>query len=112
KSLGTQKKQDFRPKDGELESLQTQTCQGICTFLAKATQYASRAIDGQNAEKFYSELALAILRLLLEHFKKFQVNATGGLMVAQDTAKYVATMREWPLIKEVATAVDILTEIG
>ncbi|KFH44524.1 Exocyst complex component-like protein [Hapsidospora chrysogenum ATCC 11550] len=112
KSLGTQKKQDFRPKDGELESLQTQTCQGICTFLAKATRQASRAIDGQNAEKFYSELALAILRLLLEHFKKFQVNATGGLMVAQDTAKYVATMREWPLIKEVATAVDILTEIG
>ncbi|KAL6869034.1 Exocyst complex component 5 [Amphichorda felina] len=112
KSLGTQKKQDFRPKDGELESLQTQTCLGICTFLAKATRQASQAIDGQNAEKFYSELALAILRLLLEHFKKFQVNATGGLMVAQDTAKYVATMREWPLLKDVAVAVDLLTEIG
>lgn len=112
KSLGTQKKQDFRPKDGELESLQTQTCLGICTFLSKASRQASRAIDGQNAEKFYSELALAILRLLLEHFKKFQVNATGGLMVAQDTAKYVATMREWPLLKDVTVAVDLLTEIG
>ena len=112
KSLGTQKKQDFRPKDGELESLQTQTCLGICTFLSKASRQASQAIDGQNAEKFYSELALAILRLLLEHFKKFQVNATGGLMVAQDTAKYVATMREWPLLKDVAAATDLLTEIG
>ena len=33
-------------------------------------------------------------------------------MVTQDIAKYVATMRTWPLIKEVATAVELLTEIG
>lgn len=112
KSLGTQKKQDFRPKDGELESLQTQTCLGICTFLARASRNASKAIDGQNAEKFFSELALAILKLLFDHFKKFQVNATGGLMVTQDIAKYVATMREWPMLKEVGVAVELLTEIG
>jgi exocyst complex component 5 len=112
KSLNNQKKQDFRPRDGELESLQTPTCQSICTFLARATQSTGKAIDGQNAEKFYSELALSLLKLLFDHFKKFQVNATGGLMVTQDIAKYVATMRTWPLIKEVATAVELLTEIG
>ncbi|KAF4122641.1 exocyst complex component 5 [Geosmithia morbida] len=112
KLLSSQKKQDFRPKDGELESLQTPTCLSICTFLARASRQASQAIDGQNADKFFSELALAILRLLLEHLKKFQVNATGGLMVAQDTAKYLSTMREWPLIREVGTSVELLTEIG
>lgn len=112
KLLGSQKKQDFRPKDGELESLQTSTCLTICTFLGRASSQASRAVDGQNAEKFFSELALAIIKLLFDHFKKFQVNATGGLMVTQDIAKYVSTMREWTLGKDVASAVELLTEIG
>ncbi|KAM5356213.1 hypothetical protein ACJ41O_002859 [Fusarium nematophilum] len=112
KSLGGQKKQDFRPRDGELESLQTVTCLGICTFLGRGHRLARQAIDGQNAEKFFSELALVIMKLLFEHFKKFQVNATGGLMVTQDIAKYVSTMREWALTKEVGTAVEMLTEIG
>ncbi|KAF4975312.1 hypothetical protein FZEAL_7877 [Fusarium zealandicum] len=112
KSLGGQKKHDFRPRDGELDSLQTTTCLGICTFLGRAHRLTRQAIDGQNAEKYFSELALAILKLLFDHFKKFQVNATGGLMVTQDIAKYVSTMREWSLTKEVGTAVEMLTEIG
>ena len=112
KSLGNQKKADFRPRDGELESLQTATCLGICTFLGRASKHVKSAIDGQNAEKFSSELALALIKLLFDHFKKFQVNATGGLMVTQDIAKYVGTMREWPLARDVLTAVEMLTEIG
>ncbi|KAL2685065.1 hypothetical protein Neosp_006160 [[Neocosmospora] mangrovei] len=112
KSLGGQKKQDFRPRDGELDSLQTATCLSICTFLGRAQRLARQAVDGQNAEKFFSELALVTLKLLFEHFKKFQVNATGGLMVTQDIAKYVSTMREWPLTKEVGSTVEMLTEIG
>ncbi|KOS22013.1 Exocyst complex component SEC10 [Escovopsis weberi] len=112
KLLGAQKKQDFRPKDGELESLQTLTCLSICTFLTRSGKLASQAIDGHNAEKFFSEVALVVHRLLFDHFKKFQVNATGGLMVTQDIAKYVATLRDWPLSKDVATMVEMLTEIG
>ncbi|PHH65476.1 hypothetical protein CDD81_2256 [Ophiocordyceps australis] len=112
KSLGGQKKQDFRPRDAELESLQTPTCLAICTFLGRVSKQASMAVDGQNAEKLFSELALAIHQLLFDHFKKFQVNATGGLMVTQDIAKYVATMRDWPLSKDVASAVELLTELG
>lgn len=112
KSLGTQKKQDFRPKDGELESLQTATCLHICQFLARASQLASLAIDGHNAEKFFSELGLVLHSHLFDHFKRFQVNATGGLMVTQDIAKYVATLRAWPLAKDVETAIEMLTEIG
>ncbi|KAL6878700.1 exocyst complex component Sec10-like protein [Trichoderma novae-zelandiae] len=112
KSLGTQKKQDFRPKDGELESLQTATCLHICTFLARASQQAMQAIDGHNADKFFSELGQVLHSQLFEHFKRFQVNATGGLMVTQDIAKYVATLRAWPLAKDVETAIEMLTEIG
>ncbi|KAM3539775.1 hypothetical protein ARSEF1564_007305 [Beauveria bassiana] len=112
KTLGGQKKQDFRPKDLELESLQTPTCLAICNFLGRAEKHASAAIDGPNLEKFLSELATELHRLLFDHFKKFQVNATGGLMVTQDIAKYVSMMRDWPLAKDIGLAVELLTEIG
>ncbi|OAQ95903.1 hypothetical protein LLEC1_07104 [Akanthomyces lecanii] len=112
KTLSGQKKQDFRPKDVELESLQTPTCLTICNFLGRAEKHASAAIDGQNAEKFFSELATELHRLLFEHFKKFHVNATGGLMVTQDIAKYVSIVRDWPLAKDIGLAIELLTEIG
>ncbi|KAM0329856.1 hypothetical protein ACHAQA_004021 [Verticillium albo-atrum] len=113
RSLASQKKLDFRPRDGELDSLQTATCLQISTFLARAARQVAQAVDGQNMEVFASELALAVLKLLFEHFKKFQVNATGGLMVAQDISKYAATLKAFgSLTKEVEVSVELLTEVG
>ncbi|KAK0669396.1 exocyst complex component Sec10-like protein [Cercophora samala] len=117
KLLSQQKKMDFRPKDDDLEglvdTLQTAPCQLICSFLSqKVATLARQAVDGHNLEMFCSELALAVHRLLFEHFKKFQVNATGGLMVTKDIAKYVSTLREWPLTREVEQIVEVLTEVG
>ncbi|KAI2629042.1 exocyst complex component protein [Xylaria nigripes] len=114
KSLAQQKKLDFLPKDelDLVESLQTSTCTSTCLFLSRCTNVIGQSIDGQNLDVFSSELALAIQRLLFEHFKKFKVNATGGLMVTKDIAKYVATLKEWPLSKEVEAPVELLTEIG
>lgn len=118
KLLSQQKKMDFRPRDDDLErglvdALQTPVCQAICTFLSsKVAALARQAVDGHNLEVFSSELALAVHRLLFEHFKKFQVNATGGLMVTKDIAKYVSTVKEWPLTPEVEQVVDVLTEVG
>lgn len=114
KSLGQQKKLDFLPKDelDLVESLQTATCTTTCLFLSRCTKMLNQSIDGQNLEVFSSELAHSIQRLLFEHFKKFKVNATGGLMVTKDIAKYVATLKEWPLTKDVEAAVELLTEIG
>ena len=116
KTLAQQKKVDFRPKDDDLEglvdSLQTPTCQTIYTFLSKVAVQAAQAVDGYNLEVFSSELALAVHRLLFEHFKKFPVNATGGLMVTKDIAKYVSTVKEWPLTKEVEQVIELLTEVG
>jgi exocyst complex component 5 len=118
KLLASQKKIDFRPKDSDLldgsylESMQTATCLSICTFLNKAAGLAAQAIDGQNLETFSGELAFRIRDLLFEHFKKFQVNATGGLMVTKDISKYVSTLKDWPLTKEAEGSVEVLSEIG
>lgn len=122
KLLASQKKLDFRPKDsdldggragsGYLESLQTATCLSICNFLNRVNTLSSMAIDGQNLEIFSCELAASIRDLLFEHFKKFPVNATGGLMVTKDISKYVSTLKEWPLNKETEASVEVLSEIG
>lgn len=114
KLLASQKKLDFRPKDSDLglESLQTATCLSICNFLNRVTTLSSMAIDGQNLEIFSCELATSIRDLLFEHFKKFQVNATGGLMVTKDISNYVLALKGWPLNKETEASVEVLSEIG
>ncbi|KFY14661.1 hypothetical protein V492_02491 [Pseudogymnoascus sp. VKM F-4246] len=122
KVLAGQKKLDFRPRDADLdvgrggtsylEQLQTPTCAAICTFLTKTNHVAAQALDGQNFEIFNSELAICIRDLLFEHFKKFQVNATGGLMVTKDMSKYTSTLKEWRLKKDVESSLDILSDIG
>ncbi|KAI1847313.1 hypothetical protein JX266_006538 [Neoarthrinium moseri] len=114
KSLANQKKIDYLPKDDSvLENLQTPTCDTICNFLARTARLINQAVDGANHQAFSTELAVAVQRLLLEHFKKFKVNAAGGLMVTKDIAKYVSTLKgEWDISKETEGAVDLLTEIG
>lgn len=122
KLLAAQKKQDFRPRDNELgsghsgpsylESLQTPTCAAICTFLDRTLHQTSQALDGHNLEVFSSEVAVCICDLLFEHFKKFQVNATGGLMVTKDMSRYVSTLKEWPMRKDVEGSLEVLSEIG
>jgi hypothetical protein len=115
KQLANQKKVDFLPKDESvLENFQTPTCDTICAFLTRAVGLISQAVDGANRSHFGDQLALALQRLLLDHFKRFRVNAAGGLMVTKDIAKYVGTLKqvEWSLSKEVEASVDLLTEIG
>lgn len=111
--LTTQKKTDFRPKDNELESMaETTPCQTICNFLKRFHILAKQAIDGHNLEMFSTELALNVHRLLFEHFKKFSVNATGGLIVTKDINQYVSSLKEWPLSKDAVSVIDLLPEIG
>ncbi|TEY81858.1 hypothetical protein BOTCAL_0031g00500 [Botryotinia calthae] len=113
--LAGQKKTDFRPKDsdlGSIETLQTATCLAICNFLQRVAKNAAQAVDGQNLEVFSCELAISIRDMLFEHFKKFQVNATGGLMVTKDMSSYVSALKDWPLTKDITSEVEILGDIG
>ncbi|KAJ2907077.1 putative exocyst complex component protein [Zalerion maritima] len=113
KSLSAnQKKTDFRPKDSDELFGQTSTCQGICTYLSRTNGLLAQSIDGHNREIVSCELARGLCKLLFEHFKKFNVNATGGLTVTQDIARYVATLKEYPVTKDVEEAVEMLPEIG
>ncbi|KAF3358211.1 Protein gal10 [Verticillium dahliae VDG1] len=94
-------------------NMSSQTRTSIETIEKKTNSVIRSSIDVLTNWVFASELALAVLALLFEHFKKFQVNATGGLMVAQDISKYAATLKAFgSLTREVEAAVELLTEVG
>lgn len=115
KLLAAQKKPDFRPKDTDLsylENLGTSTCLSICTFLGRFYTLATQSVSGQNLTSLTTEVAVGVRDLLFVHFQKWQVNATGGLMVAKDMSKFVATLKEWPLRTEVEKNLEVLSEIG
>ncbi|KAI9838631.1 MAG: hypothetical protein M1819_004945 [Sarea resinae] len=117
--LTNQKKSDFRPKDlasegggAWLEMLQTPTCHSILTFLRKFHEVSVAALDGPNLSSFLTELAIGIRALLLDHFRKFQVNATGGLMVTKDITQYLELLRTWPLAPGFLPHLETVAEIG
>ena len=136
KLLARQLKTDFRPRDdalGEgawLEQLQTpvslhfnfvislianrpQTCQSIFVFLTRFHNLALTAFSpSPNLTALLTELAIEFRGLLLEHFKKFSVNATGGLMVTKDISKYNELLRSWDLDPSFGATFEVLTEIG
>lgn len=119
KLLARQVKSDFRPKDDALgssawlEQLQTPTCLSIFTFLTRLHNLALTALaPSPNLTTFLTELAVNFRSLLLEHFKKFSVNAAGGIMVTKDISKYIELLRSWELDPSFDPSFEVLTEIG
>ncbi|KAL3444328.1 exocyst complex component Sec10-like protein [Aspergillus insuetus] len=121
KILTGQKKNDFRPKEGDstawLEKLQTPTCATLCAFLTRAHDSAvnSLPVSGSNVRQLLSEIALGTRSLLLEHFKRFVVNGHGGLMVTKDMTQYTNLLKSWDIddqIKGPSGMLDVLLEVG
>ena len=97
--LGKQKKYDYRPKDEEMSFARnnTEPCSLSCEFLETVRESAREGLSGKNAEVFLTEVGVSFHtyvptsksslhaddRLLLDHYKKFPVNPTGGLMLTK-----------------------------
>lgn len=121
KILSSQKKNDFRPKEGDstawLEKLQTPTCSTLCAFLARVHDTASKSLpaSGTNLRQLLNEIALGVRALLLEHFKRFIVNGPGGLMVTKDMTQYANLLKAWDIddhIRAPSGVLDVLLEVG
>lgn len=98
KLLQGQKKQDFRPRDEDLVSLgaETPTCLAVTRFLDKVANQATATLSQPALGLFLSELALGLRSQLLDHFRRFTVSLTGGLVVSKDATKYAELVRGWP----------------
>ncbi|KAF8449775.1 exocyst complex component Sec10-like protein [Terfezia claveryi] len=111
--LGKQKKSDYRPKDDDvsLTTLQTLTAASIVAFLTKVHAVAVATLSGQNLTAFLIELAASLLNLVLEHMKKFTVNAAGGIMLTKDVSAYHVVVKGWG-IKEVREGWEFAQEVA
>lgn len=100
--LTKQKKNDYKPKNDELSFARTNTepCELCCEFLSTIKDTINDGLSGKNAEAFFTEVGIVFhryvflylriesiliicLSLLLDHYKKFPVNPTGGLMLTK-----------------------------
>lgn len=114
RQLAQQKKTDFRPRDDDaLIAEVTPTCLGISSFLSRTATSATAALSGRNLAVFLSELAIGLRSLLLEHFRKFSVSLTGGLVISRDVTKYAEMVKQWPTNEELESgAMDVLSEVA
>ena len=111
--LAKQKKGDYRPKDDDvsLTTLQTPTAASIVAFLSKVHGVAVSTLSGQNISAFLIELGASFLSLVLEHMKKFTVNAAGGIMLTKDVGAYHAVVKSWG-IKEIREGWEFAHEVA
>jgi len=113
--LSQQKKTDFRPRDDaqlQLDQLQTPTCMAIFTLLKRLYVNASSSLSGRVLDGFALELGLGLRSLLLAHFRAYQVNLSGGLVVSRDMTKYIELLRTFRLPDAFDPSLEVLTEIA
>ncbi|WVW78603.1 hypothetical protein I302_100562 [Kwoniella bestiolae CBS 10118] len=111
--LTKQKKNDYKPKNDELSFARTNTepCELCCEFLVTIKDTVNEGLSGKNAEAFLSEVGVSFHSLLLDHYKKFPVNPTGGLMLTKDLASYQEAMSSYG-IQAINDRFDMLRQLG
>lgn len=97
--LTRQKRNDYKPRNDELSFARnnTEPCDLSCDFLLTVKESTSEGLSGKNAEAFLTEIGVAFHSLLLDHYKKFPINPTGGLMLTKWVA-YDKADRQGPCI--------------
>ncbi|KAI8388105.1 exocyst complex component Sec10-like protein [Radiomyces spectabilis] len=93
--LAKQKKNDFRPRDEEvvMMSAGTTPCMLCVEFITKVYRSARETLQGKNLENLLLRIGNNFYSMLLDHFKKFYVTPTGGLLMTKDIAKYQEVIR-------------------
>ncbi|WWD00439.1 hypothetical protein V866_007352 [Kwoniella sp. B9012] len=111
--LTKQKKNDYKPKNDELSFARTNTepCELCCEFLVTIKDTVNEGLSGKNAQAFLTEVGVAFHSLLLDHYKKFPVNPTGGLMLTKDLASYQEAMSSYG-IQAINDRFDMLRQLG
>ncbi|KAI5965982.1 SEC10 [Candida pseudojiufengensis] len=106
--LNKQKKKDFLCDTiGE----DTEACELISEFLNEMYTNVSVVLSNQNLINTLTTIGNKFLQLLLEHFKKFQVNSIGGIVLTKDAIRYQSVIDEWN-IPDLSERYQILKEIG
>jgi len=61
----------------------------VTSFWNRAYQAISPMVEGRNTDLFFTELGLSLHSILLDHFKKFTINAAGGLILSKSVLSFL-----------------------
>jgi len=89
----------------------TEPCVACCELLEKVGESAKECLSGKNLEVLLSEVGVAFHSLLLDHLRKFPVNATGGLMLAKDLKSYQDTVATFK-IPSLSERFEFIRQLG
>lgn len=110
--LQKQKKKDFVCDDASMSNkVYTDVCEEVTTLLDNVYEYLSKYLNNENLTDVLIKIGMISLELLLDHFKKFQVNSNGGLVLTQDVINYQSVIDTWE-IPELTENFQILKEIS
>lgn len=110
--LAKQKKKQFLPREDTSYGVgETEVCQEISTFLHDVYESAQDAFDGENLQSFLVEIGIGFRDALMDHIKKFTINAGGGVILARDIQGYQHVIDQWS-ISELSESFSILHGIG
>ncbi|RKP30378.1 hypothetical protein METBISCDRAFT_23385 [Metschnikowia bicuspidata] len=109
--LTTQKKKDFICDTIDSNRDYTETCAAISDFLIHTQGVYAQHLSNNNYSNALIKIGMITLNLLLDHFKKFSVNTTGGIVLTQDVIRYQSVIDSWE-IQALSEKFQLLREIS
>lgn len=108
--LTKQKKKDFVVENITDEE-DTEACEEVSDFLIEVYEKVPQFLNSGNLLNFLIKVGLNLLNQLLEHYKKFAVNSTGGIILTKDVIRYQSIIDQWK-ISDLLEQFQLLKEIG
>lgn len=109
--LQRQKKKDYVCDTIDSNQDYTEVCELISDLLIHVYGYFKKYLNEKNLDNLLAKVGMITLNLLLDHFKKFAVNSTGGIVLTQDVIRYQSVIDSWEL-PELSESFQILREIS
>ncbi|KAM9914901.1 hypothetical protein OXX69_000173 [Metschnikowia pulcherrima] len=110
-SLQKQKKKDFICDKIDAIQDYTEVCEELSDFIVHLHALMKKDLNDANLNNVLIKIGMILLNLLLDHFKRFGVNSTGGIVLTQDVIRYQSVIESWE-IPELSERFQILREIS
>lgn len=106
-----QKKKDFVCDTINTSQDYTDVCEAISDLLLALHSLLAAHLDNANLQNVLARVGMVALDLLLDHFKNFTVNSTGGIVLTQDVIRYQSVIDSWG-IPDLSESFLVLREIS
>jgi restriction endonuclease Mrr len=106
--LSKQKKKDFLT---DVIGEDTEACESVSEFLDNIHLQLRHSLNSTNLNSVLIKIGMNLLNQLLEHYKKFVVDSTGGIVLTKDVIRYQSSIDKWH-IEELSENFLLLKEIA